>query len=133
MIGGILSLLVNTPAISAIVGARIYINKAPQRAAVPYLILSQLSSEEYLSLDSTTSNLRGIVVDIDCKGRTFPEAQSLAEAVKTKLTDYSGAAGTFTVRAAIFNDETHDYEPAADGSDNGVHVITLDYDFQYSP
>lgn len=133
MIGGILNLLVNTTAISNIVGARVYINKAPQKAALPYLILTQLGSEEYLSIDSTTSNLRGLVVDVDCKARTFPDVQTLAEAVKARLTDYSGAAGTYTVRAAIFNDETHDYEPSADGSDNGAHVITLDYDFQYSP
>jgi hypothetical protein len=27
----------------------------------------------------------------------------------------------------------HDYEPAADGGDAGIFVITLDFDFQYNP
>lgn len=133
MITGILNLMINTAAISTLIGTRCYINKAPQKAALPYLILTQLNSEEFLSLDNTTSTLRSIVIDIDCKGRTFPETESLANAVKARLTDYSGAAGGYTVGASIFNSESHDYEPATDGSDNGVFAITLDYDIMFNP
>jgi hypothetical protein len=133
VITGILNLLINTLAISNLIGSRCYVNKAPQKAALPYIVLTQLNSEEFLSLDATTSTLRSIVIDVDCKGRTFPETESLANAVKTRLTDYSGAAGGFTVGATIFNSESHDYEPATDGSDNGVFAITLDYDIIFNP
>jgi len=133
VITGILNLLINTAAISNLIGSRCYVNKAPQKAALPYVVLTQLNSEEFLSLDATTSTLRSIVIDVDCKGRTFPETESLANAVKTRLTDYSGAAGSFTVGATIFNSESHDYEPATDGSDNGVFAITLDYDIMFNP
>lgn len=133
MITGILNLMINTAAISTLIGSRCYINKAPQKAALPYLVLTQLNSEEFLSLDNTTSALRSIVIDIDCKGRTFPETEGLANAVKARLTDYSGAAGGYTVGASIFNSESHDYEPATDGSDNGVFAITLDYDIIFNP
>jgi hypothetical protein len=132
VITGILNLLINTLAISNLIGSRCYVNKAPQKAALPYIVLTQLNSEEFLSLDATTSTLRSIVIDVDCKGRTFPETESLANAVKTRLTDYSGAAGGFTVGATIFNSESHDYEPATDGSDNGVFAITLDYDIIFN-
>lgn len=30
------------------------------------------------------------MIDVDCKGRTFPETETLANAVKARLTDYSG-------------------------------------------
>lgn len=133
MITGILNLMINTAAISTLIGSRCYINKAPQKAALPYLVLTQLNSEEFLSLDNTTSALRSIVIDIDCKGRTFPETEGLANAVKARLTDYSGSAGSYTVGASIFNSEAHDYEPATDGSDNGVFAITLDYDIIFNP
>ena len=133
MITGILNLLINTQTISTLIGSRCYVNKAPQKAVLPYIVLTQLNSEEFLSLDATTSTLRSIVVDVDCKGRTFPEAESLANAVRARLTDYSGTAGSYTIGASIFNSESHDYEPATDGSDNGVFAITLDYDIIFNP
>jgi hypothetical protein len=133
MITGILSLLINTQSVSSLIGARCYINKAPQKAQLPYVILTQLNSEEFLTIDNTTSTLRSITIDIDCKGRTFPETEQLANAVRGRLTDYSGAAGAYTVGASIFNSESHDYEPATDGSDNGIFVITLDYDIMFNP
>ena len=61
MITGILNLLINTQAISTLIGSRCYVNKAPQKAILPYIVLTQLNSEEFLSLDATTSTLRSIV------------------------------------------------------------------------
>jgi len=133
MITGILALLTATSSVSTLVGSRVYVNKAPQKAVLPYVILTQLNSEEYPTLDGLTSVLRTVTIDADCKGRTFPEVQSLAEAVKALLKDYSGAAGTYTVGAVLYNGEVHDFEPPSDGSDNGNHVITLDFDIQYNP
>ena len=133
MITGLVAKLVSDGTISGLIGSRCYINKAPQAAKLPYLVLTQLDSEEYITLDATTSNLRNLTVDIDCKGRTFIECETLTNAVKALLKDYSGAAGSYTIGASFFNSEVHDYEPAADGGDAGIFVITLDFDFQYNP
>jgi len=133
MITGLVAKLVSDGTIGGLIGSRCYINKAPQGAKLPYLVLSQLDSEEYITLDATTSDLRSITIDIDCKGRTFVECETLTNAVKALLTDYSGAAGSYVIGASFFNSESHDYEPEASGGDAGTFVITLDFDFQYNP
>ena len=133
MITGLVAKIVSDATISALIGSRCFVNKAPQTAKLPYVIVTQLDSEEYITLDATTSNLRNITVDIDCKGRTFVEWESLTNAVKALLKDYSGAAGSYVIGASFFNSEAHDYEPATDGGDAGIFVITLDFDFQFNP
>lgn len=133
MITGIRTLLAAQSSVTNVVATRIYVNKAPQKAALPYVILTQLDSEEYKSLDATTGTLRRITLDIDCKAQTFLESETLGNAVRTLLDDYSGTAGSYTVGAVLMNAETHSYEPPADGSDNGVHVVTLDLDIQFNP
>jgi hypothetical protein len=133
MITGLVAKLVSDATVGGLIGSRCYVNKAPQGARLPYLILTQLDSEEYITLDATTSNLRSITVDIDCKGRTFVECETLTNAVKALLTDYVGAAGSYVIGASFFQSEVHDYEPAADGGDAGIFVITLDFDFQFNP
>jgi len=57
----------------------------------------------------------------------------LADAVRVFLDDYSGTAGSETIGAVLLNDESDDYEPPADGSDVGIHVVTLDVTIQYNP
>ena len=133
MITGLVSLLTGEATISSLVASRVYVNKAPQKAILPYVILTQLGSEEFKSLDNTTSILRMLTIDIDCKADRFIEAESLGNAVRIFLDDYSGTAGSFTIGAVLMNSERHDYEPPDDGSDVGLHVVTLDVDIQYQP
>ena len=64
--------------------------------------------------------------------QTSVKAEELGNAVRTFLDDYSGAAGSYTIGAVIMNDESDDYEPPQDGSDVGVHVVTLDLDVQFN-
>lgn len=60
-------------------------------------------------------------------------AETLADAVRTFIDDYTGTAGSYTIQAVLMNGESDDYEPPADASDVGVHVVTLDVDIQYNP
>lgn len=132
MKSGLVSLLSGESTVNAICGSRIYIGKAPQKAIFPHLIITQMSSEENGTLDGKSGQLRFLNFDIDCKSKTSVQAEQLANAVRTFLDDYSGAAGDFTIGAVIMNDESDDYEPPTDGSDIGVHIVTLDLDIQYN-
>jgi hypothetical protein len=132
MKSGLVSLLAGESTISALCGSRIYINKAPQKATFPQLVITQMSSEENGSIDGGSGQLRFINFDIDCRATTSMQAESLGNAVRTFLDDYSGAAGGSTIGAVIMNDESDDYEPPQDGSDVGVHVVTLDLDIQFN-
>lgn len=133
MITGLVSLLTGEATVSALVSNRVYVNKAPQRATLPYVILTQLTSEEFKSLDNTTSTLRMLTFDIDCKADRFVEAEAVANAVRVFLDDYSGAAGSYTIGAVLMNAEQHGYEAPDDASDVGLHVVTLDVDVMYNP
>jgi len=132
MKSGLVALLSTEATITAICGTRVYVTKAPQKAVFPYVIITQMSSQENASLDGATGKLRFITFDIDCKSKTSVQAESLGNAVRTFIQDYTGAAGNFTIGAVIINDESDSYEPPDDGSDVGVHVVTLDLDVQFN-
>lgn len=133
MKSGLVALLSSESTITAICSTRVYVQKAPQNAAFPHIIITQMSSNENGSLDGGSGTLRFINYDIDCKAKTSVQSESLGNAVRVFLDDYSGTAGSFTIGAVVLNDESDDYEPPQDGSDVGVFVVTLDVDVQYNP
>jgi hypothetical protein len=132
MKSGLVSLLSSEATITAISGTRVYVQRAPQNAAFPHIIITQMGSEENGTLDGGSGQLRFLDFDIDCKAKSSVTAESLANAVRTYIDDYSGTAGSFTIGAVLMNDESDDYEPPQDGSDVGVFVITLDVTIHYN-
>lgn len=132
MKSGLVALLSTEATITAICSTRVYIQKAPQNAVFPHVIITQMSSNENMSLDGGSGVLRFINFDIDCKARTSVQAESLGNAVRVFLNDYSGTAGNFTIGAVLMNDESDDYEPPQDGSDIGVFIVTLDLEIQFN-
>lgn len=132
MKSGLITLLSAQSSITAICSTRIYMTKAPQRAAFPHVILTQMGSEENVSVDGGSGQLRFLTFDIDCKAKTAAAAESLGNAVRVFLDDFSGTAGSYTIGAVLMNGEADDYEPPTDGSDTGVYTVTLDVEIQYS-
>lgn len=133
MKSGLVSLLANEATINTLVGSRVYVGNAPQNAEYPYILLTQMDSDEMGSLDATTSNLRSVTFDIDCKALRSLTATTLGDAVRVFLDDYTGAAGSETIRAVVMNSENDGYEPPVDGSEIGTYVVTLDVDVFYNP
>ena len=132
MKSGLVSLLSAEATITTICSTRIYVNRAPQNATFPHVIITQMSSEENTTLDGASGQLRFLDFDIDCKAKSSVTAESLANAVRTYIDDYSGTAGSYTIGAVVLNDESDDYEPPQDGSDLGVFVVTLDLTVQFN-
>ena len=132
MKSGLVSLLSSEATITAISGTRVYIQRAPQNAAFPHIIITQMSSDENGTLDGGSGQLRFLDFDIDCKAKSSVTAESLGNAVRAYIDDYSGTAGSSTIGAVIMNDESDDYEPPQDGSDVGVFVVTLDVTIHYN-
>lgn len=131
MRSGLVALLKAEATVTAIVGtAGVYIAKAPQGTRLPFIVIDQQDTEEFLSLDGT-GKLRRMGFTIDCIAATSVAAETLANAVREFIDDYTGAAGTFTVKAVILNGESQSYDPPNDGSDVGWHLITLDVDIFY--
>ena len=132
MKAGLVSLLTAESTITAICGSRVYVSRAPQKSTFPYVVITQMGSDENGTIDGSTGQLRFLDFDIDCKAKSSVEAESLGNAIRTYIDDYSGAAGSFTIGAVIMNDESDDYEPPQDGSDVGVFVVTLDLTIHYN-
>lgn len=131
---GLQQLFKTTSVITEIVEDRTYINKLPQTAdrTLDHIIITQMSSNEHNSLDGT-SELRFIDFDIDCKATTPSRADTLAKVVRAFLKDYTGSAGDETIDAVIYTDESDGFEPFLDGSDEGLDIVTLDFNIQYRP
>lgn len=130
MRAGLVALLRAEATISAIVSTRVYISKAPQKAALPYIVIDQQDTDEFNSLDATGA-LRRMGFVIVCVSAISVQAESLGNAVRVFIDDYAGTAGTFTIAAVMLNGEIGSYEPPADGSDGGYHLVSLDVDIFY--
>lgn len=134
MKGGLVTLLNATSTVTDIIGtSKVFISKARQQADPPYVVLVQLESEEFGCLDGGTGDLRKMGFNIDCCSRDGIQAENLGNAVSDLLKDYSGAAGSFTIDAVNFHGEVTTYTDPDDGSDNGLHIVSLDMDFWYRP
>jgi len=129
---GLISLLTGESTISAIVGSRVYISKAPRSAVLPYIIIEQMGSDENQTVDGSTG-LRFIEFDIDCKADRSTESETLGNAVRDFIANYTGAAGNQTIGAVLLHDESTQYEPPTDGSDTGIYTTLLDVTIQYTP
>jgi len=133
MKSGLVAMLAAEGTISTLVGSRIFVNKAPQGAALPHIIITQMGTEENVRLDGS-AGMRFVEFDIDCKADRSLESQTLGDAVRVFLDDQlEASAGSQTISAAILNGEQSSYEPPEDGSDTGVHNTLLDFTIQYIP
>lgn len=132
MEAGLVSLLTNEASISAVVGTAVYVGNIPQRGTYPCILITQMGSDEYNSLDAT-GNLRRVTFDIDCKADTSLAASALADIVREFIKDYTGVAGSQTIDAVHLNGETATVESMTDGSDVHRYVKTLDVDIHYTP
>ena len=133
MMEGLRALLAAEATITTYTSTRIYLEYAQQGAALPYIIISQLTSEEFGTLDNTTGILRALTIDINCKAARVVTALALSKAVRAYIQDYSGAAGSETIDAVILNNEQTDIEQPTDGTDVPIAVANLDLTVQYRP
>jgi hypothetical protein len=81
--------LTSAPAISALVGTRVYRVKMPDNPTLPAITFQTLSGSGVESFDGD-SGLYMPVVGIDCWARTAGAAQDLAAKVRAALLGYSG-------------------------------------------
>jgi len=115
----------------------VYVDDAPQGSPFDYVLITNLDDSHNNTLEGGDYTGAGAMhvaeIDIDCKSRTPGAAKALASAVIAYLADYSGAAGSQTILAVVFQDRTSGVEPATSGEGHSVHVETLDFLIQYRP
>lgn len=100
---------------------------------MPYIVLTVMETEGNPSLDGGTDNLKFVTLDIDCVAATGEASESLCQLVRAFIKDYTGAAGTQTIKAVIVNDQVDDEIWPTDSSGKPKYMETLDLTIQYNP
>lgn len=117
--------LLDTAALTAICGTRIYANAAPRGAALPYVVFART--------DHSRSNPRESIVrvemQIDCWATTPDTAISMGDAIWNNLHNYKGLMGdeNLDVRWASEQGRSDDaFEPDFE-EDVWTHLSSLDF------
>lgn len=96
--------LINVPAVTAIVGTRIYPKRLPENPVMPALVYQRIAESVSPTLDDDPSTyMSGIRIQIGAYGATYAEAKELMDAVMVAMSYYHGAFGNSTVKMIIPN------------------------------
>jgi hypothetical protein len=114
--------IVGSTAVTALIGTRCHYSKTPQASARPNVWFRVASDTEELTMDGV-GGLHEATCDIECVALTEGSAQDVADAIKTRLSGYKGAAGNATAQAMFLRDKDDSYVPFSNESDEGVHVV----------
>jgi hypothetical protein len=111
----------------ALIGARVYLNRIPQKATLPLLTYQRISTPRLLSHD--TSGLTGTAhprFQFDAWAGTYATAKAINDQVRAALNGHTGTvtigADSVVIQAALVNDER--YNPDLDA---GLERISSDY------
>ncbi len=121
--------LTETAAVTTLIGKRIYYNKAPQDAVVPYVILQTISNN-HDGLFSSPDSLKHCRMQISIFDTTYKSCRDIAGAIQTGIDGFSGVMGTGgpSVGGCFHNIESD--IPYDD--DAQLYGITVDYMIHYS-
>ena len=101
-------LIADSP-VTALVVARIYPVKLPQKPTYPAISYEVISDIPYRRLAGDDSRER-IRIRVDCWAATYVGAVDLARKVRTAVADFSGLMGTTPVSSAKFESWTDIFE-----------------------
>lgn len=97
-----------------------------------YIWLGRSSETAVMAMDGPTG-LRDASVDLECVSTTLSTAESMAEAVRTRLDGARTSTGTDTIAWIEVEDHSDDYLPKGIGEDDGLHVAALSVSVLYYP
>ncbi len=120
--------LLETAAVTALVGELIYYGVAPQNVAKPYVVLYKISDVATYTHGGKDGKCTARI-QLSCYGTTYKSVKDVSAAIDAALSGFSGTMGTggATVQGCFKDgDQDGDYE-----SDTGFFPVLLDYIFHY--
>ena len=115
------AILLNSSAISEVVGSRIDYASATQGAALPYIVLHVIDDQEEHTYQGPDGLSQGRV-QVDCYGATYGQAKTLSRHVRAVLDGYRG--GQFS---AIFHASTRDNREGGTNEPERPFTVQLDF------
>lgn len=89
------------------VGDKVYPDEAPQSATLPFVIYGEQSSETIKSLDNLTGT-NATNYEINVIAGTREETRTIANAIFSRLSEYSGTIAGVTVQWVTIGDQYED-------------------------
>ena len=125
--------LLGVTAVTDIVGQRIYTDILPQRATLPAVALSKITTRH----DHQLSDLAGLAhtrMQFECFASTRLVANATAEAIRSSgIITQKGTLTSVDIRGVRVDDGQRNYvDYPTDGSDEHRYVTTLDLVFDYT-
>ena len=106
--------LIATTAVTALLGTRIYPNRVPLKANLPYAAITVILTGRFEhSSGSDSGSPEGPYIQISIYGKTPDSAYEASAAVKTAIMDFSGTmggSGGLSVSRALFEDSGDLYD-----------------------
>lgn len=118
---GIYWKLTNTAAVSAIIGTKCYPNVAPQKAVVPFVVLTIVGNVPY-DTKSGPSEVDAFTVQVDSYAATYSEVQDLDRKIRTAIDKVTGTWDGVTIDGVRYETSRDDFE-----NDPQEHRRSSDY------
>lgn len=103
--------LLAATAVSALVGKSVHWVQSPQGTPSPRIVLYRISGIRNMRMDGPTG-LVASRVQIDCLGRSYESAKTVARAVEARLSGYSGTFSGVVFQGCFLIAERDDHEDA---------------------
>jgi len=124
------SILSGAAGVTELVSTRIYLARAPQGAALPYVWFEDRSTT-YIRALSGDQAYRRSLVDVNCIAASATEAIAVADAVTSAINDARGTyASTPIVNVAVLGDDTNTLPPTS-GEEFGAFERSLDVEITW--
>lgn len=116
--------LIANAGVTAIVGSRVYMKRAPNSATYPYIVMNKISKRP--SRHSTAAcGLCDHSFQLDCWGETDKATKDLADEIRDGLDHYRGTlgSGSETIYAHVvrYINDYDDFDEPSDGSEVGEY------------
>lgn len=117
--------------VSSLVSTRVHYNHLPADSSYPHVWFRVASDDEELTMDGV-GGIHEADCDLECAGLTEASAQSVSDAIKSRLHGYKGTIGNISAKAIFLSNKDDDYDPFSDQGDDGAHVISHNVKVWYS-
>ena len=122
----IYSHLTGTTDLVSQVGTRIYPNRAPQDAAIPFISYRRISTTNQHDLDGALGMTRP-TFEFSIVGTSYSTVKTISNLLRTHLDGYQGVLQTIGVRSITHIGTNDDYLAPTDGGDVGLHLVESDF------
>ena len=126
----IYSILTGDVTVTGLVKARVYSALVPERCKRPYVVFRILPGTNDETLDGKDGLMDGLF-QVDCIAASQDGARSLADAVRSALSDYTGTIGGHEVLRVKFDNELDNWELEIAGGEPIIGRVTQTWGVWY--